>query len=142
MLANSTCKSNCLTLTRSKCVIFVLRSFFCASKLLSSRRLDYFHFCFIREEEVFAMIHSIIKSDDSRPLNIRKSVSSLAMAITCRMEFGKRYSGKNLKGFNSMVKESLMLLSSFNIRDYLPFLGWMGLQGVNRQMKKLHKVSC
>eukprot|EP00253_Pinus_taeda_P019000 PITA_19000 len=65
----------------------------CASALLSSKHLDYVHFPFIREEEVSTMISSIINSDDSHPLNMRKSVSSLATAITCRMPFGKRLDG-------------------------------------------------
>ena len=97
----------------------------CASELLSSRHLDYFRF--VREEEVSAMIRSIINSDNSRPLNIMKALSSLATAIICRMAFGKKYSDKDLKGFNSMVRESLLLLGSFNIGDYLPYLSWMDL---------------
>jgi len=113
----------------------------CALELLSSRRLDYFRF--IREDEVSAMIRSIINSDackGHRPVNINRTLSSLAIAIICRMAFSKKYSDQDSRAFSSMVKESLLLLGSFNIGDYIPYLAWMDLQGLNRRMKKLQKT--
>eukprot|EP00253_Pinus_taeda_P001396 PITA_01396 len=110
----------------------------CTSELLSSRRLDYFRF--IREEEFSAMIRSIINSGDSYPLNINQTLSSLSTAIICRMAFGRNYSDQDLKAFNSMVRESFLLIGSFNIGDYIPYLDWMDLQGLNRRLKKLHKT--
>jgi cytochrome P450 len=110
----------------------------CSLELLSSRRLDYFRF--IREEEASAMIRSIINSDDSLPLSIKQTVSCLSTAIICRMAFGRKYSDQELRAFNSMMRESFLLLGSFNIGDYIPYLDWMDLQGLNRRMKKLHKT--
>jgi hypothetical protein len=43
---------------------------------------------FIREEEVSTMIRSMVNSDDSRPLRIDQTLSSLAMTIICRMYIG------------------------------------------------------
>jgi len=110
----------------------------CSLELLSSRRLDYFRF--IREEEVSTMIRSIVNSDDSRPLNINQTLASLGTAIICRMAFGRKYSDQDLRGFSSMVRESFFLLGSFNIGDYIPYLDWMDLQGLNRRLKKLQKT--
>jgi cytochrome P450 len=39
-----------------------------------------------------------------------------------------------------MLRESFMLLGSFNIGDYIPYLDWMDLQGLNRRMKKIQKT--
>eukprot|EP00253_Pinus_taeda_P003027 PITA_03027 len=111
----------------------------CALELLSSKRLESFRS--IREEEVSAMIRSIMNSDACNgycPISINQTVSSLATDIICRMAFGKKYSDQDSKAFNSMVKEGFLLLGSFNIGDYIPFLDWMDLQGLNRRMKKLH----
>jgi len=110
----------------------------CALELLSSKPLDYFRF--IREEEASAMIRSIINSDDSVPLSIKQTVSCLSTAIICRMAFSRKYSDQELRAFNSMIRESFLLLGSFNIGDYIPYLDWMDLQGLNRRMKKLHKT--
>eukprot|EP00253_Pinus_taeda_P009773 PITA_09773 len=113
----------------------------CALELLSSRRLDYFRS--IREDEVTAMIRSIINSDahkGSCPLNINQTTSSLATAILCRMAFSKRYSDQESRAFSSLVKESLLLLGSFNIGEYIPCLDWMDLQGLNLWVKKLHST--
>eukprot|EP00253_Pinus_taeda_P034812 PITA_34812 len=110
----------------------------CAMEMLNSRRLDYSRF--IREDEVSAMIRSIVNSDahkDSRPVNIKQLASSLVTAIVLRMTFGKKYSDRDSGAFSSMIKESLLLLGSFNIGEYIPYLNWMDLQGLNRRLKKL-----
>jgi len=111
----------------------------CVLQLLSSRRLNYF--CFIREEEVSAMIRSIANSD--HPLNISKTVSTLVSDILCRMTFGRKYSDQDSiggKGINSMMKESFVVAGAFNVGDYIPYLGWMDLQGLNRRFKEIHRI--
>jgi len=112
----------------------------CVSQLLSSARLDYFGF--IREEEVSAMISSVA-ANSHHPVNIRKTLSTLAIDIMCRMAFGRKYSDKDSidsKGISSMIKEIFFLAGSFNIGDYIPSLANMDLQGLNRRMKKVHIV--
>eukprot|EP00253_Pinus_taeda_P031948 PITA_31948 len=109
----------------------------CTLELLSSKRLDCFRS--IREEEASAMIRSI-NSDDSRPISIIQTFSSLVTAIICRMTFGRNYSAQDSKAFSSMVGESFLLMGSFNIGDYIPYLDWMDLQGLNRRLKKLRTI--
>lgn len=119
----------------------------CVLQLLSSKRIDSFRST--REEEVSAMILSIINSnsdhpqDDPRPLNVSKTVSALANAIICKMALGKKYSDEDINGshgFNSVIKESLLLAGSFNMGDYIPYLAWMDhLRGFYRRLKKVHK---
>ena len=111
----------------------------CVLQLLSSRRLDDFRF--IREDEVSAMIHSIDDSD--QPVNISKTVSTLLTDIMCRMTFGRKYSDQESiggKGINSVIKESFVVTGAFNVGDYIPYLAWMDLQGLNRRFKELHFI--
>eukprot|EP00253_Pinus_taeda_P016590 PITA_16590 len=111
----------------------------CVLQLLSSRRLDYFRF--IREEEVSAMIHSIAHSD--HPVNISKIVSTLMTDIICRMTLGRKYSDKDCiggKGLNSVVRESYVVAGAFNVGDYIPYMAWMDLQGLNRRFKEIHGI--
>jgi cytochrome P450 len=111
----------------------------CVFQLLNSRRLEFFRF--IREEEVSAMIQSIANSD--HPVNISKTVSTLATDIMCRMTFGKKFSDQDSIGsrrINSMIKESFVLAGAFNFGDYIPSLAWMDLQGLNRRMKDVHSI--
>jgi len=111
----------------------------CVLQMLSSRRLDYFRF--IREEEVSAMIRSIANSD--HPVNISKTVSTLLSDIMCRMAFGRKYSDQDSiggKGINSMIKESFVVAGAFNFGDYIPYLAWMDLQGLNRRLKDIHTI--
>nr|ACN40196.1 unknown [Picea sitchensis] len=113
------------------------------SQLLSSRRVDSFRF--IREEEVSAMIRSIIISyhEGSLPVNIGKIVSVLGIDIICRIAFGRKYTDQQLmdgRGIHSMIQETFLLAGSFNIGDYIPYLAWMDLQGLNRRLKNIHKT--
>lgn len=117
----------------------------CVLQLLSSRRIESFRF--IREEEVSVMIRSILDSNaehhqGSRPFNLSKTVSALTNAIICRMALGRKYSDEDVvgsAGFNSMVKETLLLAGSFNVGDYVPYLAWIDdLRGLNRRLKNVH----
>jgi len=115
----------------------------CALQLFSSRRTDSFRF--IREEEVSAMIRSIIISyhEGILPVNISKVVSALGIDIICRIAFRKKYTDQHLMGstgIHSMIKETFFLAGSFNIGDYIPYLAWMDLQGLNRRLKNIHKT--
>jgi cytochrome P450 len=111
----------------------------CVSHLLNSKSLEYFRF--IREEEVFAMIRTIPNSN--HPVNITKTVSTLVSAIMCRMAFGRKFSDEDSfggRGIISMINESILLGSTFNIGDYIPFLAWMDLQGLKGRLKNMHSI--
>lgn len=55
---------------------------------------------------------------------------------------GRKYSDEDVvgsAGFNSMVKETLLLAGSFNVGDYVPYLAWIDdLRGLNRRLKNVH----
>ena len=75
------------------------------------------------------MILSIVNSnldqlqDDSWLLNIRKAISALTNAIICKMEFGRKISYEYVTGgFDSLIREILLLAGSINIGDHIPYL--------------------
>jgi len=91
------------------------------------------------------MIRSISNSyhEGFLPVNISKIVSTFGINVICRMAFGRKYSEQHLiggMGINSMIKETFILAGSFNIGDYIPYLAWMDLQGLNRRLKNIHKI--
>lgn len=47
--------------------------------------------------------------------------------------------GKEMNEFKEMVVELMTTAGYFNIGDFIPWLAWMDLQGIQRGMKKLHK---
>eukprot|EP00253_Pinus_taeda_P007932 PITA_07932 len=112
----------------------------CVLQMLSSKRLDYFRF--IREEEVSAMIRSVLINSD-HPVNIGQTVWTLTNDIICRMTFGRKYSDHDFIGnigVKAMIKETILLLGDFNIGDFIPYLAWMDLQGFNRRLKSIHST--
>eukprot|EP01018_Ginkgo_biloba_P010790 Gb_15693 [translate_table: standard] len=116
----------------------------CVLELLSAKGIESMKF--IREEEIAIMRESIMKQcgvNGSSPVNISKLVSTLAMDIICRMDFGRKYSEETLKdrrGFKAMIQEAFYLSGEFNIGDFIPYLKWMDLQGLRRRQKHTHKT--
>jgi len=111
----------------------------CVSHLLNSKCLEYFRF--IREEEVFALIRTITNSD--HPVNVTKTVSTLVNCIMCRMAFSRKFSDEDSfggRGIISVINESILLGSTFNIGDYIPFLAWMDLRGLKGRLKNMHNI--
>lgn len=111
----------------------------CVLQLLGSRSIE--SFSYIREEEVSAMVRSIANSD--RPVSVAKTVSAVTNNMICRMAFGRKYCDQHLidsRGIISVIKETILLLGSPTIGDYIPYLAWIDLQCSNRRLKNLHKV--
>ena len=87
------------------------------------------------------MIRSI--GNTVHPVNISETVSTLVSNIICMMTFGRKYSDLDSirgKGINSMIKESFVVVGAFNFGDYIPYLAWMELQGLNRYMNDIHSL--
>ncbi|KAL6310754.1 hypothetical protein AAG906_006028 [Vitis piasezkii] len=51
------------------------------------------------------------------------------------------FQSKELKtnSFKEMIVESMVWAEQFNIGDFIPFIAWMDIQGILRQMKCVHK---
>lgn len=115
----------------------------CVSELLSTKSIESFRFQ--REEEISVMIRFLLEECGrvSNPVvDVSKTVSAVAVDIICRMAFGRKYSNEEAyddRGFGEMIKEFGFLLGAFDIGDFIPYLGWMDLQGLRRRQKVIHK---
>eukprot|EP01018_Ginkgo_biloba_P009665 Gb_38569 [translate_table: standard] len=116
----------------------------CVLQLLSAKRIE--SFSFVREEEVNTMIQSIlehtVKYGSKIPFNVSKIVSGVSTDIICTMAFGRKYSSETFdnRGFKAVIQEYFYLLGAFDIGDFIPWLAWMDLQGLNRRQKSMHKT--
>jgi len=116
----------------------------CLMELFSSKRLESFEY--IRVEEVARMIGSVF--DTCRrglPVEIREETTNVSNNIISRMVLGRRYldeaAGNKIKPaeFREMWEELFVLNGVLNIGDFIPWLGWLDLQGYVKRMKRLSK---
>ncbi|WJX37998.1 flavonoid 3',5'-hydroxylase [Trifolium repens] len=96
----------------------------------------------VRENEVKNMVRSIheigIKGE---PIEIGDLLSCAITNMVSQVVLSKRIfenKGQESKEFKEMVVE-FMTISGVNIGDFVPFIGWMDLEGVVSKMKILHK---
>jgi cytochrome P450 len=116
----------------------------CVTELLSAKRIESFKD--VREEEVSAMIRTIWKESESGTIavNVSEAFFTLTTNIIWRILVRKKFSnndlGANGKGFRDLVLEGGAAAGRFNIGDFIPYLDWLDLQGINRRMKKVNKI--
>ncbi|KAG6397221.1 hypothetical protein SASPL_143387 [Salvia splendens] len=65
------------------------------------------------------------------------TANMIGQVISSRRVFVTK--GKEMNEFKEMVVELMTTAGYFNIGDFIPWLAWMDLQGIERGMKKLHK---
>ncbi|KAJ8651111.1 hypothetical protein MRB53_004134 [Persea americana] len=113
----------------------------CTLELLSNRKIDQFKPT--RREELGLIIGSI--KDMAKAcvaVDLSAKVTSLTANMTCLMVFGRKYMDEDLdeRGFKGVMEEGMILAATFNLADYIPFIGPLDLQGLNRRMKAFSKV--
>jgi len=113
-------------------------------ELFSSKRLESFEY--IRVEEVARMIGSVFNTcRRGLPVEIREETTNVSNNIISRMVLGRRYldeaAGNKIKPaeFREMWEELFVLNGVLNIGDFIPWLGWLDLQGYVKRMKRLSK---
>ena len=116
----------------------------CVLELLTAKRIESFKH--IREEEVSAMICSIWENSErgKMAVDVSKAISSLSSNIIWRILAKRKFTdndlGGNFKGFRDLLVELAATTGDFNVGDFIPYLNWLDLQGINRRMKKIHKA--
>ncbi|KAH9297703.1 hypothetical protein KI387_029385 [Taxus chinensis] len=116
----------------------------CTIELFTAKKTESFKS--VREEEVLKMVRSIWKESGEgiQCVDVRRSVSSIAQNIVCRMFAGRTFSDDELNGgctgFKDMVSEIAAVTGAFVIGDYFPFLEWFDLEGIRRRMRVVHKI--
>lgn len=114
----------------------------CISDLLHVKHFDSFKP--IRMEEMDALVCRVLEeSYTGKPVLILCKLQEAANNMISRMVLGKTFTELNIStrnnsstdGFVELLKEIVYLLGSFNMGDYMPYLAWMDLQGLERRMK-------
>lgn len=73
-------------------------------------------------------------------VDMRDVFAGVSMTVMCRMLLGRREfaaTGKKAKDFKHLIHELFRLMGALNLRDFVPALGWLDLQGFERDMYKL-----
>ncbi|KAL8457999.1 hypothetical protein ACS0TY_035755 [Phlomoides rotata] len=111
----------------------------CVLHLLSLKRVQ--SFGRVREEETSLMIEKIMPSSSSLVVNLSELLASMANDVVCRVAFGRKY-GEDGEGrkFKMMLEEFMVLLGTFNVGDYVPWLTWINkINGLDKKVEKVAK---
>ncbi|KAJ7548421.1 hypothetical protein O6H91_07G011300 [Diphasiastrum complanatum] len=97
----------------------------------------------IRIEEAYLMLKSIRhECEGGGAVDIHSHVYGLTRSIMARMVLKKKYFASDSKeaiNFEEIVTEHEHLLGVINLGDFIPYIGWLDIQGYKRQMKALRK---
>ncbi|KAL1568003.1 cytochrome P450 71AU50-like isoform X1 [Salvia divinorum] len=110
-------------------------------ELLSANKINSFRP--MRKEELDLFVESLKEASRIHAaVDLSAKVASLAVQMSCRMVFGKKYDDKDIdeRGFKAVIQEAVKLAALPNLGEYFPFLGVLDLQGLTRRMKSLAKV--
>lgn len=103
----------------------------CVMKLFSRKRAESWDSV---RDEVDEMVRAVAKSSGTA-VNIGELVFGLTRNIIYRAAFGSS-SHEGQDDFIEILQEFSKLFGAFNIADFVPWLGRLDLQGLNRRMEK------
>ncbi|KAK9101546.1 hypothetical protein Scep_024976 [Stephania cephalantha] len=107
-----------------------------SSELFSPKRLESFDY--IRVEETRALVNGLFALS-GMDLKVKDHLAVNNMNVISRIAFGKKYlddSGVvSAEEFRSMLDEIFLLNGVLNIGDWIPWLGFMDLQGYVKRMR-------
>ncbi|XP_057869276.2 cytochrome P450 750A1-like [Cryptomeria japonica] len=113
----------------------------CVVELLNTKRIQ--SFSCVREEEILLATRSVweMSGQGRKLVNLTNMISSFVQAVMWRILSGRTISfhcDTNSEEIKKMGKEVSATVGAVNIGDFIPYLDWLDLQGVNRRMKKVH----
>ncbi|KAJ3680101.1 hypothetical protein LUZ60_016379 [Juncus effusus] len=104
----------------------------CVMKLFSRRRAE--SWASVRDE-----VESTVKAVSAKigsSVNLGELVFNLTKNIIFRAAFGAQIGHDDQDEFISILQEFSKLFGAFNIGDFVPWLKWMDLNGINVRLKK------
>ncbi|KAJ0971068.1 hypothetical protein J5N97_019027 [Dioscorea zingiberensis] len=104
----------------------------CVMKLFSRKRAE--SWASVRDE-VDRAVRVAASAAPGAAVNIGELVFILTKNITFRAAFGAQ-PHENQDEFISILQEFSKLFGEFNVGDFIPWIAWMDLQGINKRMKK------
>ncbi|KAL7616068.1 hypothetical protein Lser_V15G00896 [Lactuca serriola] len=109
-------------------------------EILSIHRLNEFHD--VRVDEGRFLIRKLLSQ--SSPVDLKSVFYELTLNVMMRMISGKRYFGGDIpeveeegKRFRAILSETFLLSVAANVGDYLPFLSWFGVKGLQNKLNAL-----
>ncbi|GER29015.1 cytochrome P450 [Striga asiatica] len=94
--------------------------------LFSSKKTQSFRH--VREDEISRLISEISGfAANNRVLNMSETAVAVGTTLTCRIAFGKWYSGlgPEMRRFDGLLKRAQALMAGFFVSDYYPRFGWV-----------------
>ncbi|XP_058080303.1 cytochrome P450 81Q32-like [Magnolia sinica] len=112
-------------------------------EILSSNRIQMFSA--VRIQEVRSLMKDLFRDSELgiSVVELKSRFSELTFNVMMGMIAGKRYYGENVvnleeaKRFHEITSESSTLIGSPNFRDFVPVLGWMDFEGVEKRMVRV-----
>ncbi|KAG5618038.1 hypothetical protein H5410_017862 [Solanum commersonii] len=106
--------------------------------LLSNKRVQSYRY--VREEETSNMIDKIRRQCDF-VIDLRDVLSCMTNNIISRVAIGRTYNeGESGIDLKTLLEEILMLVGTFNVGDYIPWLKWLNkIKGLDTKVKKVAK---
>lgn len=113
----------------------------CVHELLTPKRLE--NTAPERSDEIGRMVAAVAAAAErGDTLDMREVLGGVSMNSMVRMILGRREfsstAGAKKHNFGHLIHEIFRLMGVLNLRDFVPWLGWLDLQGFERDM---HKVS-
>ncbi|TQE10723.1 hypothetical protein C1H46_003626 [Malus baccata] len=109
-------------------------------EMFSSSRLVMFSS--VRQGEVRLLLNQIMKSR-SVPIDLKSKFTELSFNAMTMMVLGKRYYGENVldaeeaKNIQKVMRDGVDLSGATNLGDFLPFLQWMDITGIEKKMLRI-----
>ncbi|CAL5052931.1 unnamed protein product [Urochloa decumbens] len=87
-------------------------------------------------------VDDLIKSLEEKKgtvANVGELIFKLATNMTLRAAFGSR-SQEDETEFVAIIRELSGIFLAFNVADFVPFVGWLDINGINKRMKKARRA--
>ncbi|CAL4977145.1 unnamed protein product [Urochloa decumbens] len=111
----------------------------CATELFSARRLHAFERA--RAQEMRALARGLFERAGAA-VHVKEHLLNFTMRNILRMALGEKWSSGSHGGaeaFRRALKESFMVTGLLgNVGEWVPWLGWLDVQGFVRRMKEVH----
>eukprot|EP00268_Persea_americana_P060057 TRINITY_DN7439_c0_g1_i1.p1 TRINITY_DN7439_c0_g1~~TRINITY_DN7439_c0_g1_i1.p1 ORF type:complete len:531 (-),score=76.57 TRINITY_DN7439_c0_g1_i1:445-2037(-) len=107
----------------------------CVMKLFSRRRAE--SWASVRDEANKTL--RAVAGQAGSPVNIGEMVFGLTKNIIYRAAFGSS-SDEGQDEFVAILQEFSKLFGAYNIADFIPWMGWIDPQGLNKRLEKARKT--
>ncbi|KAL6647028.1 hypothetical protein ACP70R_014465 [Stipagrostis hirtigluma subsp. patula] len=115
----------------------------CATELFSARRVDSFER--VRAEEMRALARGLFERAGGGAIGVREHLAAATLRNILRMAVGEKWAGcyasADGEAFRRTLDEAFAVTGAVsNVGEWVPWLGWLDVQGYVRRMKQLREL--